>query len=344
MTKKNNRGIIKNNMNDSDAINKYHLSVERADGQTDNLVVSEGHQQPEDVASTRLERVNLRNGGNVDYQEFALEQEMILKARGASKILQVCVMLPLEGAYSMITPEGEECHFTPNQGFMFRYIGEEVTFTLPGHQTVRSLGFCVSLDVFKRYLDNQIPDTIKPMLQSKEIGSLPVPFQIDNFMRETLDRNLQVEAQGSLKQIRWEGTALLCMALVEEKLHKAANPETFSLTQACKQKAEAALELLMADMQDPPCLADLAQELSITEKKLNLIFKSLYGDTVFEYLRSIRLNKAKNLIEQTNMAMKEIAWTVGYNHSTNFSKAFTRQFNITPANFAKKTRKLTKVS
>ena len=331
-------------MNDSDAINKYHLSVELADGKSDNFVVTEGHQKREDLAATRIERINLRNGGNVDYQEFVLDQEMTLKAKGASQILQVCVMLPLEGSYTMITPEGEKYHFTSNQGFMFRYIGEEATFILPGQQTVRNLGFCVSLEVFKRYLDNQIPDTIKPMLQPKAVGSLPMSFPVDNFMRETLDRNLQVEAQGSLKQIRWEGTALLCMALVEEKLRKAANPETFRLTQECKQKAETALELLMTDIQDPPCLSDLAQELSITEKRLNLIFKSLYGDTVFEYLRSIRLAKAKNLIEKTNMAMKEIAWAVGYNHSTNFSKAFTKQFNITPANFAKKARKLTKVS
>ena len=327
-------------MDDSEAIKKYHMSVELADGKKDNLLVEGSHQLKEDVAPTRIERINLRNGGNIDYQEFVLDQEMILKAKGASNILQVCVMLPLEGSYTMITPEGEECHFTANQGYMFRYIGDEATFILPGNQKVRSLGFCVSLEVFERYLDNQIPASIKPMLQPVEIGSLPVAFPVDNFMRETLDRNIQIESEGSLKQIQWEGTALRCMALVEERMRKTAELETFNLTRDCKQKAENALELLMEDLQEPPCLADIAQELSITEKRLNLIFKSLYGDTVFECLRSMRLNKAKSLIEQTNMAIKEVAWSVGYNHSTNFSKAFTKKFDITPANFVKKVRKL----
>lgn len=258
-------------------------------------------------------------------------------------MLQLCVMMPLEGRYTMITPDGNECHFTTNQGFMFRDIGKDYTFILPENQVVRSMGFCFAPEVFARYLDHQIPETIQSMFQPIEAGTMPTPIPMTNFMRETLDRNIQIDAQGSLEQIQWEGTALLSMALVEESLRKLKEPFEFQLTREDKQKAEKALDLLMGDLQDPPCLSDLAKTLSITEKRLNLVFKSLYGDTVFDCLRSMRLEKSKSLIEQTDMAIKEVAWAVGYNHSTNFSKAFSAKYDMTPANFAKKVRTFSQI-
>jgi len=159
-------------------------------------------------------------------------------------------------------------------------------------------------------------------------------------MRETLDRNIQIGAQGTLQQVQWEGTALLCMALVEESMRQSKEPAEFHLTRIDREKAEKALDLLMGDLRDPPCLSDLAKELSITEKRLNMVFKSVFGDTVFDYLRSLRLEKSRRLIEKTDMAIKEVAWTVGYNYTTNFSKAFTAKYDMTPASYAKKVRAL----
>ncbi|MBO6824737.1 MAG: helix-turn-helix transcriptional regulator [Sneathiella sp.] len=327
-------------MEEKKALRKYHMAVEMADGQKDKLLVEDSHQVDPKLAKTRIERTKLRNGGSIDYQEIVLDQEMRMDVASASKILQICVMLPIEGRYTMITPDGKECHFSSNQGFMFRDIGKDYTFILPENQIVRSMGFCFTPEVFARYLDNRIPETMKPMFQPIEDGTLPMAFPLSKFMRETLDRNIQIEAQGSLQQIQWEATALLCMALVEESMRKSTSETEFSPSKEDKKKAEEALGLLMCDLRDPPCLSDLAKKLAFTEKRLNLVFKSLYGDTVFECLRSMRLEKAKSLIETTDMAIKEIAWAVGYNHSTNFSKAFTGKFDVTPASYAKKVRTL----
>jgi len=38
------------------------------------------------------------------------------------------------------------------------------------------------------------------------------------------------------------------------------------------------------------------------------------------------------------MAIKEVAWEVGYNHSTNFSTAFNQKYGVSPAEFAKQAR------
>jgi len=327
-------------MDDGKALRKYHMAVEMADGRKDELLVEDSHKVDPELAKTKIERTKLRNGGSIDYQEIILDQEMRLDVVSASNILQICVMLPIEGRYTMITPDGKECHFTPNQGFMFRDIGKDYTFILPENQVVRSMGFCFTPEVFSRYLDNQIPTTMEPMFQPLEAGTLPMPFSISNFMRETLDRNIQIGAQGTLQQVQWEGTALLCMALVEESMRQSKEPAEFHLTRIDREKAEKALDLLMGDLRDPPCLSDLAKELSITEKRLNMVFKSVFGDTVFDYLRSLRLEKSRRLIEKTDMAIKEVAWTVGYNYTTNFSKAFTAKYDMTPASYAKKVRAL----
>jgi transcriptional regulator GlxA family with amidase domain len=42
------------------------------------------------------------------------------------------------------------------------------------------------------------------------------------------------------------------------------------------------------------------------------------------------MQHAADLLGQTNMSIKEIAWTVGYEHTSSFTRAFERHFCEAP--------------
>ena len=57
------------------------------------------------------------------------------------------------------------------------------------------------------------------------------------------------------------------------------------------------------------------------------------GENFIEYLTSLRINKAKQLISGTDMSMKEICTEVGYSDPNYFSRIFKKNVGVTPTEY-----------
>ncbi|MGD1918600.1 MAG: helix-turn-helix transcriptional regulator [Pleurocapsa sp.] len=84
-------------------------------------------------------------------------------------------------------------------------------------------------------------------------------------------------------------------------------------------------------MENPPSLLALAKLVGLNDYKLKLGFRHCYETTVFVYLRSQRLEKARQLLLETNLSVSEIARIVGFSSLSRFGAAFKRQFGISPS-------------
>lgn len=62
-------------------------------------------------------------------------------------------------------------------------------------------------------------------------------------------------------------------------------------------------------------------------------FKFLYGDTIYNYTKKLRLEKAKQLLKQGRLSIAEIALEVGYLNPAKFSTAFKKEYGIAPSKF-----------
>jgi AraC-like DNA-binding protein len=85
---------------------------------------------------------------------------------------------------------------------------------------------------------------------------------------------------------------------------------------------------------------DVADRLQCNFDYINRIFKHLTHKTVFEYLNTVRINHAKELISTTNMSLSKIGTAVGFPDAYYFSKVFKKACGITPSAFAKGVLKL----
>ncbi|MCG8550973.1 MAG: AraC family transcriptional regulator [Desulfobacterales bacterium] len=94
---------------------------------------------------------------------------------------------------------------------------------------------------------------------------------------------------------------------------------------------ERARAMLMADICNPPGLAELAKEAGLSHPKLNQCFRKVYGMTLFEYLKEVRLNRARAILEDHQKSVTETAYTVGYASISHFSRAFRDRFGIRPS-------------
>ncbi|HLG40929.1 MAG TPA: DNA-binding response regulator, partial [Chitinophagaceae bacterium] len=66
---------------------------------------------------------------------------------------------------------------------------------------------------------------------------------------------------------------------------------------------------------------------------------SLTGETPVEFIRSVKLDKAASLLENSDMKVSQVGYTVGFPTPNYFARAFKSKFNLSPSEYARLKRK-----
>ncbi|MGK0272055.1 MAG: AraC-like DNA-binding protein, partial [Cocleimonas sp.] len=74
----------------------------------------------------------------------------------------------------------------------------------------------------------------------------------------------------------------------------------------------------------------LAEEANMSVSAFHLAFRKVTLESPLQYLKKVRLNKAKELIQLEGLRVNDAARLVGYSSSSQFSREFKRHFNMTP--------------
>ncbi|TAJ13767.1 response regulator [Marinilabiliaceae bacterium JC017] len=77
----------------------------------------------------------------------------------------------------------------------------------------------------------------------------------------------------------------------------------------------------------------LAQELNMSQPTLYRRIKTFTGENIAEFIRSIRLKRAAQLIVSKQYNISEVADMVGFSDPSYFRKCFTKQFSVTPSKY-----------
>ena len=81
--------------------------------------------------------------------------------------------------------------------------------------------------------------------------------------------------------------------------------------------------------------SQLAHELSLSESQIYRKLKAISGKSTAVFIRSIRLQRGKELIQTTEDTISEIAYEVGFNDPAWFSRAFKEEFGFAPSAISK---------
>lgn len=82
----------------------------------------------------------------------------------------------------------------------------------------------------------------------------------------------------------------------------------------------------------------VADKYGISASRLSLEYKELTGMYPSEYLLLLRMEKAKELLAQTDMPIQDVACAVGYYDSSGFIRRFKKHMAITPAQYRQSVR------
>lgn len=96
-------------------------------------------------------------------------------------------------------------------------------------------------------------------------------------------------------------------------------------------------EYMEAHFDDPNFTADaMAEEFGTTVSNLSHQFKAACGTTVADQLKTLRFEKAKRLLLQTQMSIREIVLDVGYYNESSFVRSFRVAFGCSPGEYRRR--------
>ena len=122
--------------------------------------------------------------------------------------------------------------------------------------------------------------------------------------------------------------------LIAELVIAMADSDSHSMSRlgaSDRRRAEEAREIIMADITVMPSAKELAQQVGLSQKRLNELFREIHGGSVFQCLMRWRLDLARRYLIKDDLPIKQIAHILGYKHTNNFILAFSRRFGMPPA-------------
>lgn len=79
--------------------------------------------------------------------------------------------------------------------------------------------------------------------------------------------------------------------------------------------------------------AVVARKLCISEMTLYRRIKELVGKRPTEFIRSIKLNKAADMLKTTGMTVQEIMFDCGFNNKSYFYRVFAQTYGMSPMEY-----------
>jgi transcriptional regulator GlxA family with amidase domain len=100
-----------------------------------------------------------------------------------------------------------------------------------------------------------------------------------------------------------------------------------------------ALELMWQNVEEPLTIDELAACVKISKRQLERRFCSFLGATPTRYYLELRLTRARQLIQQTNRSVTEIAVATGFVSSPHFQRRFRDFFGVPPGSYRSKSER-----
>ncbi|MCG8553501.1 MAG: AraC family transcriptional regulator [Desulfobacterales bacterium] len=160
---------------------------------------------------------------------------------------------------------------------------------------------------------------------------------ITSQMKITIYQILNNPHKGRVGNIYLESKALELIALrLEQVFQPGCSSDSPSLLDPGERdRILMARDLLVKKLSYPPSLRELARQAGMSHTQLNKGFRTVFGCTVFEYLRNERLAYARMLIEENPDDLTWIAYESGFCSSSHFAASFLKAYGIRPSEYRK---------
>ena len=248
-------------------------------------------------------------------------------------------------------------HDMAEQALQYRYLqGGSLLIDMEESHPVQEIDLRESLDKLKEALKSGKTEEMETELQVIEeqiIQSLADKSRACMYLQQVMraaDMAAE-EVSADISEIHEDGAELLCQITEQKSFSQACEiVRKYILrvydamaelnTSSGERQARMALDYIQKNYMDPNLsLNDICSYLNISTSYFSSIFKEMTGETFTEVLIRTRMEKAKELLENTTLKNYEIAEKVGFADAHYFGISFKKMTGCTPTEYARENRR-----
>ncbi|QEC67919.1 helix-turn-helix domain-containing protein [Panacibacter ginsenosidivorans] len=158
------------------------------------------------------------------------------------------------------------------------------------------------------------------------------PFFMHASFFNVIKRITQAPFTEDLKQVCIE----LCAALIHLAFSQIQKQQVIAHTGQVFSFAHDIKNIIHAGALQHLSISEIARKSGHGSNKISGVFKKVFGVSLGSYIRNWKLQSAWNMLVETQVPVKKIAYACGYSNAANFCQAFKNRFHITPSSLRKK--------
>lgn len=248
---------------------------------------------------------------------LALEGNSILRVPGNSERVSA---LPITGGYDVAAV----CR------------PEKLSLPLRAGQWHRMIKLQMEAGEIARLMDGQdlaIPESLRPVL----LPSKPWRARVERTLSPALEcighQVLNCSFSGTARKLFLESKALEILAHELRESAETSAKVRRGYSQEDLERLEHARKILQQEYTDPPTILALSKRIGLNDYQLKRGFKEVYDLTIFGYVRELRMEKARTLLETGHLNVTEVALATGYSCLGHFAAAFKKRFGVLPSRY-----------
>ena len=297
---------------------------------------------PTQIATGKINWTPLQSGVSLEIATFQPCQNFALRAKHSpSSPFPLRLLFFLSGHSRSIVQSSMiplELDLPPGHNLLTFAADSTVTIEYLRNHSIQTVGIGIEPGIINGFFADAA--TVLPLsLYQVTQGNLEQPYShlgiTTPTMQMVLHQILHCPLQDSIRQVYLESKAieLLVLKLAQiQELQQLPNSKR-ELKSDDIERIYVAREILLRDIEHPPSLMMLAKLSGLNDYKLKRGFRQVFGSTVFGYLRTYRMEQARQLLLERKMTVSEVARSVGYSSLSRFSLAFKQQFGVSPGSF-----------
>jgi AraC family transcriptional regulator len=102
-------------------------------------------------------------------------------------------------------------------------------------------------------------------------------------------------------------------------------------------RVTAAISMISRLLATEISLRDVSTSVNLSPRRLTQIFKAETGVSPRQYLRTLRMERARSLLQSSFLSVKEVSFRSGVSDLSHFVRDFKKRYGMTPSEFRAQT-------
>ncbi|TPN84461.1 helix-turn-helix domain-containing protein [Aquimarina algicola] len=222
--------------------------------------------------------------------------------------------------------------------------GNHHFFKIPANTPICIFSLEINRKLFEEKIESFLPNMNTDLIELfRDVNGVNDFFyknyyslEISKFISEFID----CELSGFMRQVYLEGKAYEILThQLQQYLDDLNDPDKrIILRQATIERIEEAVSIIKNEIEKTDNIANIAKRVGLNQNTLQNGFRQLFKSSVNEFIRNHRIERAKELLESSDLNITEITYKVGINSRSYFAKLFKKKYGVNPKQYLDQVR------